>query len=441
MSSKSDHCNPDFGPSLAHRWLLLSSGMRPADGDAVECVLAVAGLTHPKMAAALFSVMLLSLFLTVHMLYDSAVYTLEDAAVMVSGTAALGRSRVHFPRTSRRLPQVWDVKCGFMPGRGYMGQIIALQQESDRCMAVRKKVYLTFVDLEQAYDVDALVVYDGGRACVSGGWKLVVYDGGRACVRVDGSWWCMMEAERADGSGNDYQLSVNGKLLEQVNDFVCLGRMFCKNRRMDNKINRRANASLRVAGSMWTSAKNAENEVISKEGEHKSKVYVVGMRYLRNVCGKTHMDKVSNEWMLRKLPDRHLTRIREKGGSTNHVSERQRSERWIPEAIIVGIRKCGTRALLEMLALHPHVQKAAGEVHFFDRDDNYRKGLEWYRRKMPHSFKEQITIEKSPSYFVTPECIRPGSNPDIPAFGSLVQHESSALDHVATEVGKRDPGQ
>nr|CAD7414986.1 unnamed protein product [Timema poppensis] len=73
------------------------------------------------------------------------------------------------------------------------------------------------------------------------------------------------------------------------------------------------------------------------------------------------------------------------------------------QAIIVGIRKCGTRALLEMLALHPHVQKAAGEVHFFDRDDNYRKGLEWYRRKMPHSFKEQITIEKSPSYFVTPE--------------------------------------
>ncbi|XP_049776413.1 heparan sulfate glucosamine 3-O-sulfotransferase 5 [Schistocerca cancellata] len=56
-----------------------------------------------------------------------------------------------------------------------------------------------------------------------------------------------------------------------------------------------------------------------------------------------------------------------------------------------------------MLALHPRVQKAAGEVHFFDRDDNYRRGLDWYRRKMPHSFRGQITIEKSPSYFVTPE--------------------------------------
>lgn len=73
------------------------------------------------------------------------------------------------------------------------------------------------------------------------------------------------------------------------------------------------------------------------------------------------------------------------------------------QAIIIGVRKCGTRALLEMLFLHPRIQKAAGEVHFFDRDDNYSRGLEWYRHKMPHSFKDQVTIEKSPSYFVTPE--------------------------------------
>ncbi|XP_015602350.1 heparan sulfate glucosamine 3-O-sulfotransferase 1 [Cephus cinctus] len=80
-----------------------------------------------------------------------------------------------------------------------------------------------------------------------------------------------------------------------------------------------------------------------------------------------------------------------------------RTSRHLPQAIIIGVRKCGTRALLEMLFLHPQIQKAAGEVHFFDRDDNYSKGLEWYRRKMPYSFKGQITIEKSPSYFVTPE--------------------------------------
>lgn len=73
------------------------------------------------------------------------------------------------------------------------------------------------------------------------------------------------------------------------------------------------------------------------------------------------------------------------------------------QAIIIGVRKGGTRALLEMLFLHRSVQKANGEVHFFDRDDNYERGLDWYRKRMPYSFPNQITIEKSPSYFVTPE--------------------------------------
>lgn len=77
--------------------------------------------------------------------------------------------------------------------------------------------------------------------------------------------------------------------------------------------------------------------------------------------------------------------------------------RRLPQALIVGVRKCGTRALLEMLFLHTQIQKAAGEVHFFDRDENYSRGLDWYRKKMPYSFRGQITIEKSPSYFVTPE--------------------------------------
>lgn len=80
-----------------------------------------------------------------------------------------------------------------------------------------------------------------------------------------------------------------------------------------------------------------------------------------------------------------------------------RAKRRLPQALIIGVRKCGTRALLEMLYLHPRVQKAAGEVHFFDRDENYARGLEWYRQQMPLSYPNQVTIEKSPSYFVTPE--------------------------------------
>lgn len=80
-----------------------------------------------------------------------------------------------------------------------------------------------------------------------------------------------------------------------------------------------------------------------------------------------------------------------------------KTNRHLPQCVIIGVRKCGTRALLEMLNLHPQVQKASTEVHFFDRDENYKYGLEWYRKRMPYAFRDQITIEKSPSYFVTPE--------------------------------------
>ncbi|RWS26721.1 heparan sulfate glucosamine 3-O-sulfotransferase 5-like protein [Leptotrombidium deliense] len=84
-----------------------------------------------------------------------------------------------------------------------------------------------------------------------------------------------------------------------------------------------------------------------------------------------------------------------KGGHVYRIHRR------LPQCIIIGVRKGGTRALLEFLNIHPSVQKASDEVHFFDDDSKYELGLEWYRRQMPYSFPEQVTIEKSPAYFVT----------------------------------------
>ncbi|XP_072122751.1 heparan sulfate glucosamine 3-O-sulfotransferase 1-like [Mobula birostris] len=73
--------------------------------------------------------------------------------------------------------------------------------------------------------------------------------------------------------------------------------------------------------------------------------------------------------------------------------------RKVPQAIIIGVRKGGTRALLEMVNLHPDVVVAKAEVHFFDWDENYQKGLEWYREQMPESLPHQLTLEKTPGYF------------------------------------------
>ncbi|XP_035255660.1 heparan sulfate (glucosamine) 3-O-sulfotransferase 1-like1 [Anguilla anguilla] len=74
----------------------------------------------------------------------------------------------------------------------------------------------------------------------------------------------------------------------------------------------------------------------------------------------------------------------------------------VPQSIIIGVRKGGTRALLEMLDIHPDIVVAATEVHFFDWDENYAKGLDWYRNLMPFSFEQQITVEKTPGYFTSP---------------------------------------
>uniref|UniRef100_A0A8B9S5P6 Sulfotransferase n=1 Tax=Apteryx owenii TaxID=8824 RepID=A0A8B9S5P6_APTOW len=85
------------------------------------------------------------------------------------------------------------------------------------------------------------------------------------------------------------------------------------------------------------------------------------------------------------------------GGSTTP----DYGEKRLPQALIIGVKKGGTRALLEAIRAHPDVRAVGTEPHFFDR--NYEKGLEWYRSVMPKTLEGQITMEKTPSYFVTNE--------------------------------------
>ena len=91
---------------------------------------------------------------------------------------------------------------------------------------------------------------------------------------------------------------------------------------------------------------------------------------------------------------------RDRGGHNIQQTVKLR-QRKFPGAIIIGVRKGGTRALLNMLKLHPDIASAGGEVHFFDRNATYKRGLEWYRKRMPSTDK-LMTIEKTPAYFVVP---------------------------------------
>ncbi|ELT97467.1 hypothetical protein CAPTEDRAFT_103815 [Capitella teleta] len=75
-------------------------------------------------------------------------------------------------------------------------------------------------------------------------------------------------------------------------------------------------------------------------------------------------------------------------------------QRRLPNCLLIGAKKSGTRALLTFLNFHPDIVTAYNEIHYFDQ--NYDKGIEWYRRQMPLATERQITMEKSPAYFHTP---------------------------------------
>uniref|UniRef100_A0A670YM97 Sulfotransferase n=1 Tax=Pseudonaja textilis TaxID=8673 RepID=A0A670YM97_PSETE len=104
------------------------------------------------------------------------------------------------------------------------------------------------------------------------------------------------------------------------------------------------------------------------------------------------METLTSQILLSNKSEHYLAQVRPPGTS-----------RQIPQTIIIGVRKGGTRALLEMLDVHPNIVVAATEVHFFDWDENYVKGIDWYRSLMPFSYENQITIEKTPGYFTSPQ--------------------------------------
>lgn len=62
----------------------------------------------------------------------------------------------------------------------------------------------------------------------------------------------------------------------------------------------------------------------------------------------------------------------------------------LPQCLIIGVRKGGTRALLDALALHPNIRVVRRELHFFSNNETYLNGLEWYRQQMPYSYVNQV---------------------------------------------------
>lgn len=78
-----------------------------------------------------------------------------------------------------------------------------------------------------------------------------------------------------------------------------------------------------------------------------------------------------------------------------------------PDALVIGVQKAGTSAVHNYLNQNPQVITSfKKEVHFFDKDENYRRGTIWYKNQFPSKKSTQISVESTPSYIFYPKAIK-----------------------------------
>ena len=77
----------------------------------------------------------------------------------------------------------------------------------------------------------------------------------------------------------------------------------------------------------------------------------------------------------------------------------------LPDFIIAGAQKSGTTSLQYHLTNHPDIFMPAGkrsqqdqEIHFFDDDENFAQGIEWYSAQLAGYKNEKLLGETTPSY-------------------------------------------
>ncbi|KAJ8932422.1 hypothetical protein NQ314_014679 [Rhamnusium bicolor] len=178
------------------------------------------------------------------------------------------------------------------------------------------------------------------------------------------------------------------------------------------------------------------------------------LTFIFNSCVVSSISKAIPKWRIHpvvpnEVPLVHYTSVRVVSlleGNETDISPKYRffreqglrPERQLPSALIIGVKKGGTRALLEFIRIHPDVRAAGSEVHFFDK--NYMRGFQWYRNHMPATLEGQLTIEKTPSYFITKEAPRRVQlmNPSTKLLVVVRDPVTRAISDYAQAVSKKD---
>ena len=106
------------------------------------------------------------------------------------------------------------------------------------------------------------------------------------------------------------------------------------------------------------------------------------------------------EMLMNKLEDKSIREPKEEHEFTPlHV---------LPHSIIIGVKKCGTRALITMLEdIFQDVKILVKEPWFFSHYANYERGIEYYKNMLPlMTSPKDIIMEKSPPYFFEPKAAK-----------------------------------
>lgn len=75
----------------------------------------------------------------------------------------------------------------------------------------------------------------------------------------------------------------------------------------------------------------------------------------------------------------------------------------LPNFILAGPPKSGTTTLRILLNRHPNIYMPNRELHFFNNEENFSRGLEWYEKFFDKWKGEKAIGGKTPGYFFHPK--------------------------------------
>lgn len=74
----------------------------------------------------------------------------------------------------------------------------------------------------------------------------------------------------------------------------------------------------------------------------------------------------------------------------------------LPNFLIIGVAKAGTSWLSHTLRQHPDIYMPLKEIHYFNRERNFERGITWYQQHFDGVTNERAIGEKSVYYLAPP---------------------------------------